>query len=112
MELFDNIEKVFFIGIGGIGMSGLARYFNLMGKEVYGYDKTQTELTKELINEGIKIHYNDDVNLIPDKVGLVIYTPAVPSTHSQLQYFRSNNYKVYKRAEVLGLLSRERRVLA
>lgn len=112
MKLFDNIEKVFFIGIGGIGMSGLARYFNLMGKEVYGYDKTQTELTKELINEGIKIHYNDDVNLIPDKVGLVIYTPAVPSTHSQLQYFRSNNYKIYKRAEVLGLLSRERRVLA
>ncbi len=112
MKVFNDIKKVFFIGIGGIGMSGLARYFVLMGKEVYGYDKTETSLTKELIEEGIHIHYVDDVNLIPKGIDLVIFTPAVPKTQKQLEYFRDHNYTILKRAEVLGKLSQERRVLA
>lgn len=112
MKIFSNINKIFFVGIGGIGMSGLARYFVLMGKEVFGYDKTETILTKELSLEGIHIHYVDDINLIPEGVDLVIYTPAIPKTHKQLQYFRENDYTILKRAEVLGRLSRERRVLA
>ena len=112
MKVFSDINKIFFIGIGGIGMSGLARYFVLMGKEVYGYDKTETNLTKELIAEGIHIHYTDDISLIPNGIDLVIYTPAVPKTQKQLEYFREHNYTILKRAEVLGKLSQERRVLA
>lgn len=102
----QSIKKVYFVGIGGIGMSALARYFILRGCEVYGYDKTETELTKTLAKEGMSVHYTDDVSLIPNGVDLVIYTPAIPKEHSELTYFQQNNYPVLKRSEVLGVISR------
>lgn len=105
-----NIEKltsVYFIGAGGIGMSALIRYFLSKGKLVAGYDKTSTALTEELNKEGADIHFTDDINLIPaafKKVEktLVVYTPAVPDTHTELTYFRTNGFKIMKRAQVLG----------
>jgi UDP-N-acetylmuramate--alanine ligase len=96
---------VYFIGIGGIGMSAIARYFHSKGIEVSGYDRTQTELTNELENEGISIHYNEDVNVIPKDVNLVVYTPAVPKEHAELVYYQANGYKVVKRSDVLQAIS-------
>ena len=81
MADLKNIQNIYFIGIGGIGMSALARYFRLQGKEVSGYDKTETPLTKELVKEGIPVHYEDDPELIPKDVQLVVYTPAIPKDH-------------------------------
>jgi UDP-N-acetylmuramate--alanine ligase len=101
----SGIKKVYFIGIGGIGMSAIARYFHSKGIEVSGYDRTQTELTKELENEGISIHYNEDVNAIPKDVNLVVYTPAVPKEHAELVYFQEHGYKVVKRSDVLQAIS-------
>jgi UDP-N-acetylmuramate--alanine ligase len=100
-----GVEVIYFIGIGGIGMSALARYFKSLNKEVSGYDKTETTLTKELVSEGIKVHYNDDVNLVPKDADLVIYTPAVPQDHEELNYFKNNNYTVVKRSDVLGAIT-------
>ncbi len=105
-------QRVYFIGIGGIGMSAIARYMNSIGNEVFGYDKTETELTKKLVGEGMKIHYSDDVNLIPENIDLVVYTPAVPNDHSELNYFKDNGYDVIKRAEMLGRLSNVRKTIA
>ncbi len=105
MEL-NQLKKIYFIGIGGIGMSALARYFIGLGMEVHGYDRTETELTRSLAAEGMKIHYTDDVSYIPEKVDLVIFTPAVPKGHTELNYFQERNYPVLKRSEVLGLISR------
>ncbi len=104
---FDNI---YFLGIGGIGMSALARYFKRMGRNVSGYDKTPTPLTDELISEGISIHFSDDINAIDPKFTdkertLIVYTPAVPANHSELNYFRSNDFTVKKRSEVLGMIT-------
>lgn len=101
----NGIRKVYFIGIGGIGMSAIARYFHSKGIEVSGYDRTQTELTKELENEGISINYNEDVNAIPKDVDLVVYTPAVPKEHVELVYYQENGYKVVKRSDVLQAIS-------
>ena len=98
-------KKIYFIGIGGIGMSAIARYFKFQGKEVSGYDKTETVLTKELIAEGIPVHYEDNVALVPKDADLVVYTPAIPADHKELQYFRDNNYRLLKRSEVLGLIT-------
>ncbi len=107
----EDIKQVYFVGIGGIGMSALARYFN--SKDIYcaGYDKTETELTRNLQSEWIDVHYTDDVQLIPKRIfdkenTLVIYTPAVPADHSELVYFKTNGYTVMKRAEALGIISR------
>lgn len=100
-----DIKKVYFIGIGGIGMSALARYFTSIGAEVSGYDKTSTPLTVQLAAEGIAIHYEDNVSLAPKDVQLVVYTPAVPKDHSELNYYRQNGYEVMKRSEVLGIIS-------
>jgi UDP-N-acetylmuramate--alanine ligase len=108
---FNNIKKAYFIGIGGIGMSAIARYFNSRGIEVYGYDKTLTDLTEILENEGIRIHYEDDVNQIPDGIDLVIYTPAVPKNHTELVYFFENGFSVLKRAAVLGIISKAKKVI-
>jgi UDP-N-acetylmuramate--alanine ligase len=105
MEL-NQLHKIYFIGIGGIGMSALARYFIGLGLEVHGYDRTETELTRALASEGMIIHYTDDVAYIPKAVDLVIYTPAVPKEHTELIYFQNNNIPVLKRSEVLGLISR------
>jgi len=101
----NGIQKVYFIGIGGIGMSAIARYFHSKGIEVSGYDKTQTELTKELENQGISIHYNENVNAIPKDVDLVVYTPAVPKEHAELVYYQEHGYKVVKRSDVLQAIS-------
>ena len=107
----NQIHNVYFIGIGGIGMSNLARYFKNMGKQVAGYDKTQTALTKELEANGISIHFEDNVDLIPKSFSventLVIITPAVPKMHAEWNFFLEGNYYVKKRAEVLGLITKD-----
>ena len=107
-----EIHNVYFIGIGGIGMSALARYFKFIKKNVAGYDKTETPLTQELAELGIDIHYNDDVAAIDDlykhtERTLVVYTPAVPDNHSEYQYFLGNGFEVKKRSEVLGLITKD-----
>jgi len=107
----NQIHNVYFIGIGGIGMSALARYFKSIGKNVSGYDKTETELTNELIESGIDIHFKDEIGLIPTDYyienTLVVITPAVPITHSQWNYFLERDFVVKKRAEVLGLITKD-----
>lgn len=105
-----NYKNIFFLGIGGIGMSALARYFKRIGKNVAGYDKTPTHLTHELEAEGIAIHYTDALENINESYRtnsdtLVVYTPAIPKEHQELNYFRLNNFTIKKRAEVLGLIT-------
>jgi len=114
----EQIHIVYFIGIGGIGMSALARWFNINGKQVYGYDRTETPLTRKLTDEGIEIHYEDNPNQIPmpvtsqlDKT-LVIYTPAVPQDHRELNYLKENGATIKKRAEVLGQITKEHYTIA
>ena len=106
----DKIHNIFFIGIGGIGMSALARYFHTLGKNVAGYDKTPTELTDELMQSGIAIHFEDKIDLIPAgftvENTLVVITPAVPKAHSQWNYFMERNFEIKKRAEVLGIITK------
>jgi len=107
----NQIQNVYFIGIGGIGMSALARYFKNIGKQVSGYDKTPSMLTNELIESGINIHFEDNINLIPEgyfvENTLVVITPAVPRTHSEWNYFLEREYQVKKRAEVLGIITKD-----
>ena len=105
MEL-NAIKKVYFIGIGGIGMSALARYFKFHGKEVSGYDKTPTTLTRQLEQEGIAVHYEEDLNRIPTGADLVVYTPAIPAGHKELVYYQQQGHTLMKRSEVLGLITR------
>lgn len=102
---FKDIQKVYFIGIGGIGMSALARYFRFHGRSVSGYDKTETPLTRKLVEEGIPVHYEDDLTLAPKDVQLVVYTPAVPKAHKELVYYQEHQYPLLKRSEVLGLIT-------
>jgi UDP-N-acetylmuramate--alanine ligase len=106
-----EIHNVYFIGIGGIGMSALARYFSKIGKHVAGYDKTITEITSNLEKNGIQIHFNDSVVSIPKKFQnkkntLVVFTPAVPSNHLELNFFMDQGFQIMKRAEVLGLITK------
>ena len=108
----DKIKNVYFVGIGGIGMSALARYFNLQGAKVSGYDRTPTNLTDQLKKEGILIHFEDNIDLVDKDAELVIYTPAIPKNHKELNYIISNNYPLYKRSEVLGMLSRDKFTIA
>lgn len=96
-----EINRVYFIGIGGIGMSALARFFREQGTAVNGYDKTETDLTVQLSKEGMGIHYTDDEQLLDKSTQLVIYTPAIPKDHKELNWYRANNYPVYKRSDVL-----------
>ncbi len=107
----NQIRNVYFIGIGGIGMSNLARYFKNLGKQVCGYDKTPSVLTNELIESGISIHFEDAIDLIPKDFfienTLVIITPAVPVTHSEWNYFVERGFEIKKRAEVLGLITKD-----
>jgi UDP-N-acetylmuramate--alanine ligase len=100
-----DIKEIYFIGIGGIGMSALARYFHFHGATVSGYDKTVTALTQELEKEGIAIHYQEDVDGIPQKPDLVVYTPAVPAAHKELVYYQQHGQALMKRSEVLGLIT-------
>ncbi|WP_325643185.1 UDP-N-acetylmuramate--L-alanine ligase, partial [Chitinophaga sp.] len=102
----NNIQRVYFIGIGGIGMSAIARFFNEKGVYVSGYDRTSTALTKQLEAEGMQIHYTDDINLIDKAAALVVYTPAIPATHTELQWLRDNGYEVVKRSDVLQEITR------
>ena len=93
-------------------MSAIARYMLSQGKEVYGYDKTETNLTKKLVEEGMEIHYSDEIDMIPDEIDLVVYTPAIPKDHKQLNHLKNNGYDVIKRAEMLGRLSKVRKTIA
>lgn len=111
-----DIQSIYFLGIGGIGMSNLARYYLSKGMRVGGYDRTETALTKALIHEGALIHYTDDVNLIPEvfkhkENTLVVYTPAIPSDSKEMAYFHSNGFDIHKRAEMLGLITKESKAL-
>ena len=110
----DLYKHIYLIGVGGIGMSALARYFNAKGKIVCGYDKVKSDLCIELENEGINIHYSDEVLTIPEGVKnsryndiLVIYTPAIPVENQILLFFRDKGFKIFKRAEVLGMISKQ-----
>ena len=108
----NDIQRVYFIGIGGIGMSALARYFKVLEKEVAGYDKTKTPLTEEISELGVTITYEDSLEDIPESFRakentLIVYTPAVSMEHKQLKYFKDNGYLVLKRSAVLGLITRD-----
>ena len=96
---------LYFIGIGGIGMSAIARYYHSLGVHVSGYDKTQTPLTKALEEAGMDIHYEENLDLIPKEVSLVVYTPAVPANHKELVFYKDNGYKVVKRSDVLQMIT-------
>ena len=112
----DKIERVYLLGIGGIGMSALARYFQFIGKKVDGYDKTPSALTLELEKEGIPVHYNEDLQKVPTlhekNTTVVIYTPAVPVDFAEFVYFRDNGFQLYKRSQILGLLTSGKRCIA
>lgn len=115
MELKD-IKAVYFIGAGGIGMSAIARYFIHRGQVVAGYDKTPSDLTHQLEKEGMLIHYEEDIDEIPHacknpKSTLVVYTPAIPATHKELEFFRERGFEIQKRAQVLGTLTRSHKGL-
>ena len=101
----NKVHTIYFLGIGGIGMSALARYFHRTGKEIYGYDLTPSALTTQLEAEGIKIHFDEKLDTLPKKIDLMIYTPAVPKIHPAYKFFRQKGIPVLKRAEVIGLLT-------
>ncbi|WP_299312175.1 UDP-N-acetylmuramate--L-alanine ligase [uncultured Aquimarina sp.] len=112
-----DIKNIYFIGIGGIGMSALARYFKFLGKNVAGYDKTSTQITSDLEELGIDIHFRDDENAIPELFlnpdeTLMIYTPAIPVSHKELNYVKNNGFSIKKRAEVLGIITENTYTLA
>lgn len=114
----EKIHSVYFVGIGGIGMSALARWFKHNGKRVSGYDRTPTELTNRLAQEGIEVHFTDDINLIDTEVkdnpesSLIIYTPAIPKDHSELNWLKDNGFEVLKRSQVLGIITQNMRSVA
>jgi len=109
---FKKVKNIYFLGIGGIGMSALARYFNHNGMKVSGYDKTPTPLTDHLISEGIPVHFVDDIKYIPKKVDLVIYTPAIPKEHKEFIYLNEKGYALHKRAEILGEIVKDSYTIA
>jgi UDP-N-acetylmuramate--alanine ligase len=114
---FKTIHSVYFIGIGGIGMSAIARYFSVNGKKVFGYDKTPSPITKGLEDIGVEIHFNDAVKNIPisclnKESTLVVYTPAIPSEHEELNYFINNEFTLLKRADILGEITKNTFCLA
>lgn len=112
----ETIQSVYFVGAGGIGMSALIRYFLSLGKRVAGYDRTPSELTARLVEEGAVIHYEEDVNQIPEwcrdaATTLIVYTPAIPNEHAELNNFRTNGFEIHKRAQVLGIITRSSKAL-
>lgn len=109
---YTNLKRIYFIGIGGIGMSALARYFHFNNVVVTGYDRTETALTKQLQHEGIAIHFTDDIALADLNADLIIYTPAIPKDHKEYNYFLANGYPIRKRAQVLGELSASKFTIA
>ena len=113
----NEVKKIYFLGIGGIGMSALARYFLALGKDVAGYDRTSTSLTDQLIREGINIHFQDDLSLVPEIYKskgdtLIVYTPAVPVSHTELRYFLEENFSILKRSEILGIIMQNHKGIA
>ncbi len=112
MNGLKNIRKAYFLGIGGIGMSALARHFNTQGVKVYGYDKVETVLTKQLENEGMIINYEDVIENIPAGVDLAVYTPAISKDHRQFNYFMEQKLPLKKRSEVLQELTRDKFTIA
>ncbi len=115
-ETYKNIKSVYFVGAGGIGMSAILRYFLAKGYHVGGYDKTPSELTRQLVKEGAEIHYEDAVERIPEEfkdkeTTLVVYTPAIPEEHKELTFFRVNGFRIRKRAQVLGFLTNKHKGL-
>ncbi|HAX97277.1 MAG TPA: UDP-N-acetylmuramate--L-alanine ligase [Prolixibacteraceae bacterium] len=117
MNLFNDINTVYFLGIGGIGMSALARLFNHQGLRVAGYDRTPSEITRQLLNEGILVHYEDlgsEISSIVSSPGktLVVYTPAVPAEHKELDWLKQNKFTIVKRARILGILCSQYQCLA
>jgi len=107
MMNIEKIKKIYFLGIGGVGMSALARYFRALGICVSGYDKTPSALTSELIQEGIPVHFDENVEGLPKEIDLVIYTPAVPADHKEFVFFKENGYDMHKRAEILGMVTKD-----
>ena len=112
----ETMQSVYFLGAGGIGMSALIRYFLSHGKRVAGYDRTPSELTARLVEEGAVIHYEEDVNQIPEwcrdaATTLIVYTPAIPNEHAELNYFRTNGFEIHKRAQALGIITRRSKAL-
>jgi UDP-N-acetylmuramate--alanine ligase len=117
MTSLADIKNIYFLGIGGIGMSALARYFKLLNKNIAGYDKSKSELTDELQKEGIEINFIDEVNEIAPlylnkENTLIVYTPALPSYHNQLNFFKSNNFQIFKRSQLLGLITKNAETIA
>jgi UDP-N-acetylmuramate--alanine ligase len=116
MNNLQNIKNVYFLGIGGIGMSALARYFKFTGKNVAGYDRTRTSLTDALQSEGIDVHFEDDIRNIPSKWNpaetLAVFTPALPYEHKELSWFREKTMGLLKRAKVLGMISNTKNCIA
>lgn len=114
----NQYDNIYFLGIGGIGMSALARWFTRKGLRVSGYDRTATALTRELEKEGVSVHYDDRVELIPAEViadpakTLVIFTPAIPKDHAEHEYLKQHGYKIIKRSEALGLLTKDHKTIA
>ena len=107
-------KHIYFIGIGGIGMSAIARYYNAKGFKVSGYDKTPSPLTEALEQEGIEVHYEDNLDFVPKNVDetLVVYTPAIPKDMGELVYVQNNGYRVIKRSQMLGEITRGQRCMA
>jgi len=116
MKDIQNIKNVYFLGIGGIGMSALARYFKFIGRNVAGYDRTESPLTEALSSEGIDVHYEDDIKYIPKNWNpantIAIYTPALPDDHEELAWFRNQPIGLFKRAKVLGMICNEKSGIA
>ena len=110
----SEYKKIYFLGIGGIGMSAIARYYKFKGYPVAGYDRTPSDLTHELEKEGIDVHYEDDIDFIPKDVEstLVVYTPAIPETLGEFVYVKEHNYTLIKRSRMLGELSQGQTCLA
>src|SRR5690606_23843430 len=106
MKELKSISRVYFLGIGGIGMSALARYFLAENARVSGYDKTPTDLSKQLEKEGASIHYEDNTELLDKEAQLVVFTPAIPVAHSELNWYRDNGYEVIKRSDLLREISK------
>lgn len=113
----SEVKYIYFLGIGGIGMSALARYYKRLGYVVAGYDKTETQLTKDLVHEGIAVNYSESTLFLQQHIGtinttLIVLTPAVPTQHTELLFLQANNYTIYKRAQVLGHISANQPTLA
>ncbi len=112
MKTFEHINNIFFIGIGGIGMSALAKHFKKLGKVVMGYDRSPSIITEQLKDLDIPVIFEDAINLLPQNIDLVIYTPAIPNDHKQLTYLREKHFPIKKRAEILGMISQDKYCIA